>query len=486
MSVVSNLNWNEFWVLINILILKLFEDKMEFINEEKINGILADKSLTNENLQFDFIQKAKLKKGLSLEESAALLNIENPELLIELYKSAGEIKNSIYGNRLVMFAPLYLTNACVNNCLYCAFRRDNKDIDRKTLTIDEIEEEARTLIMQGQKRLLLVCGEHPKESNLDFLGKAIERIYSIDYKGNNIRRVNVNIAPLTTEEFKRLHSFQIGTYQIFQETYHYDTYLKMHPSGPKRDYAFRLHAPERAFEAGIDDLGIGALFGLTDYKFETLAMLMHADYLDSTLGVGPHTISIPRLEPAVNAPAAIQPPHAMNDRDFKKLIAVLRLAVPYTGIILSTREKPELRSDLFSVGVSQISAGSKTSPGSYKEEIQNELAQFQLGDHRSLEEVVKDVCDLGFLPSFCTACYRSGRTGDRFMELAKSGNIGKICCPNALATFKEYLLDFATEETITVGEKALHEQINNLPEFEQKRTLKMIAELESGKRDVYF
>lgn len=463
---------------------------MEFINEKLINELIADDTLKSKQLQLDIIEKAKNAGGITLEESAALLNIEDEQVLQELFTTSKQIKERIYGNRLVMFAPLYLTNACVNNCLYCAFRQDNKELIRKTLTLDEIQEEAESLIRQGQKRLLLVCGEHPKAANLDFVGAAIERIYGINFNGNNIRRVNINIAPLSTEDFKRLHSFQIGTYQIFQETYHYDTYKEMHPSGPKRDYRWRLHAPERAFEAGIDDLGIGALFGLTDYKFETLAMLMHADYLDKTLGVGPHTISIPRLEPAMNAPAAMQIPHAVDDVSFKKLIAVLRLAVPYTGIILSTREKAELRRDLFSVGVSQISAGSRTSPGSYKESElsldKHELEQFQLGDHRSLDEVVQDVCKLGYLPSFCTACYRSGRTGDRFMELAKSGNIGKICNPNALATFKEYLIDFASEETIKTGEKALKEQVENLPEHTKERTKKMIKQLEDGERDVYF
>lgn len=462
---------------------------MEFIDEKYINALIEDKSFNDKNLQLAAIEKARLRKGISLKESAILLNITNNELLDKLFSAAKEIKENIYGNRLVMFAPLYLTNACVNNCLYCAFRIDNKDIVRKTLTIDEIEQEARQLIMDGHKRLLLVCGEHPKESNLDYIGEAIKRIYGINYNGNNIRRVNVNIAPLTTEEFKKLHSFEIGTYQIFQETYHYETYTKMHPSGPKKDFAFRLHAPERAFEAGIDDLGIGALFGLTDYRFELLAMLMHAEYMEKTLGVGPHTISIPRLEPASNAPAANKIPNAVDDFAFKKIIAILRLAVPYTGIILSTREKPELRSELFSVGVSQISAGSKTTPGAYKKtdnKSNSEFGQFQLGDHRSLDQVVKDVCNLGFLPSFCTACYRSGRTGDRFMELAKTGKIGEICTPNALATFKEYLLDFASDDYSANSEKALLEQVERLPEKTKNATKKMITKLENGERDVYF
>ena len=460
---------------------------MEFIDEKLIYSLIGDETLKNKEFQKNVITKAKERKGISLKECAALLNIEDNDILEELFHSSKEIKEGIYGNRLVMFAPMYLTNACVNNCLYCAFRRDNTEISRSTLTLDEVYDDALALIKQGHKRLLLVCGEHPKESNLEYVGNAISKIYSIDYNGNNIRRVNVNIAPLTTEQFKQLHSFEIGTYQIFQETYHYDTYTKMHPSGPKKDYAFRLHAPERAFEAGIDDIGIGALYGLADYKFETLSMMMHANYLEDTLGVGPHTISIPRLEPATNAPASLQPPHAVDDLSFKKLVAVLRLAVPYTGIILSTREKPDYRRELFNVGVSQLSAGSKTSPGGNKEGEKDEaLEQFQLGDHRTLDEVVKDVTDNGYLPSFCTACYRSGRTGDRFMELAKNGNIGQICNPNALATFKEYLLDFASEDTVKKGNKALKEQVEKLSEKDKKITKKMIDKLEDGKRDVYF
>ena len=461
---------------------------MEFIDEKYINSLIEDASLKDRDLQLLIIEKAKLEKGISLSESAALLNITDNDILEKLFNAAKEIKENIYGNRLVMFAPLYLTNACVNNCLYCAFRKDNKELVRRTLTVDEVENEARQLIMDGHKRLLLVCGEHPKESNLDYVGETIKRIYSINYNGNNIRRVNVNIAPLSTEGFKKLHSFEIGTYQIFQETYHYETYSKMHPSGPKKDYVFRLHAPERAFEAGIDDLGIGALFGLTDYRFELLAMLMHAEYMEKTLGVGPHTISIPRLEPAKNAPAADCPPNAVDDLSFKKMIAILRLAVPYTGIILSTREKPELRRDLFNVGVSQISAGSKTSPGSYnkEEETDAEFGQFQLGDHRSLDEVVKDVCELGYLPSFCTACYRSGRTGDRFMELAKTGKIGHICTPNALATFKEYLMDFASNGYSEKSENELMKQVEKLPEKEKTATKRMIEKLENGERDVFF
>lgn len=462
---------------------------MNFINENLIHETLNNQDLHDKVFQSEVLEKSKLAKGLTLEESAALLNVNDSDMIEELCVAAKSVKEKIYGNRLVVFAPLYVTNLCVNNCLYCAFRKDNRELKRKTLTLDEIEREAKILVAQGQKRVLLVCGEHPKKSSVSFIGKAIEKIYSVNQNGNNIRRINVNTAPLTVEQFARLKDFGIGTYQCFQETYHFETYKQMHPSGPKSDYSWRLFAMDRALQAGIDDVGIGALFGLTDYKFETLALLMHAFDLDRKYGVGPHTISIPRLEPALNAPVSSKTLHAVDDLSFKKLIAVIRLAVPYTGIILSTRERAEVRRELFRVGVSQISAGSRTAPGSYKESQESldekYLQQFQLGDHRSLDEVVGDITMLGYMPSFCTACYRSHRTGDRFMELAKSGNIGKICVPNALTTFKEYLNDFASIETKQVGEKFLKEEIDELNGTIKKQTNKMIERIDAGERDVY-
>jgi len=463
---------------------------MDFINEGYINSLIDDDSLENEYLQRDIIKKASEAKGISLRESAALLKISSLEILEELFHTEKEIKEKIYGNRLVLFAPLYLTNLCVNNCLYCAFRKDNKELKRKTLTLDEVEEEATFLVKQGQKRILLVCGEHPKKANIDFIGEAIGRIYNINFNGNNISRINVNTAPLSLEKFEILKSFGIGTYQCFQETYHYSTYMSMHPYGPKRDYSWRLYAMDRALQAGIDDVGIGALFGLTNYEFETLALLMHAFDLDRKYGIGPHTISIPRLEPALNAPVAINPPHAVDDISFKKLIAIIRLAVPYTGIILSTRERAELRRELFALGISQISAGSRTAPGSYKESQeslkQHQLEQFQLGDHRSLDEIVRDCTTLGYMPSFCTACYRSHRTGDRFMELAKTGNIGKICVPNALSTFKEYLIDFASDETKKSAEKFFNDELEKINGSTKNKVEKMLERVDSGERDVFF
>lgn len=464
--------------------------QMEFIDEKLINSYLEDESLKNIDLQKDIINKASESKGITLKESASLLNIEDEDTLQLLYHTAKEIKEKIYGKRLVLFAPLYVTNQCVNNCLYCAFRQDNKELIRKTLTIEEIKEEATILVQQGHKRALLVAGEHPKQSALDFIGQAVDAIYSVNYNGNNIRRINVNTAPLSLEGFKTLKSFEIGTYQCFQETYHYDTYVKMHPSGPKKDYAWRLYAMDRAIQAGIDDVGIGALFGLTDYKFEALGMLNHAFNLDERFGIGPHTMSIPRLEPAHNAPLSEKPPYALDDKSFRKLIAVLRLAVPYTGLILSTRERAELRRELYELGISQISAGSRTSPGAYNESVrslkEHQMEQFQLGDHRSLEEVVADCCDLGYVPSFCTACYRSDRTGDRFMALAKSGNIGKLCTPNALATFKEYINDFASEETAEKAEKLIERELKDETDTIKRKTTEMIKRVDKGERDVFY
>ena len=463
---------------------------MEFIDEVYINSLLEDESLNDAKLQKEIIAKAKEAKGLTLKESAALLKINSPEILDDLFHTARQVKETIYGNRLVLFAPLYVTNNCVNNCLYCAFRRDNKELKRKTLTIEEVRSEIEFLVKQGHKRILVVAGEHPKKSGLDYLKEVIETIYDVKIDNGNIRRVNANTAPLSIDQFKTLKSFGIGTYQCFQETYHFETYMHMHPDGPKRDFAWRLYAMDRAIQAGIDDVGIGALFGLTDYKFETLGMLSHAFNLDNKFGIGPHTISVPRIEPALNAPVAHKPPFAVDDESFKKIIAIIRLAVPYTGIILSTREKAELRRELFKLGVSQISAGSRTSPGAYKESKESineyEMEQFQLGDHRTLDEVVRDCCGLGFLPSFCTACYRSSRTGDRFMELAKSGNIGKLCVPNALSTFKEYLDDYASEETLSAGSKFLNGEVDKLDGTTKRKTEQMLDRVIAGERDVFF
>jgi 2-iminoacetate synthase len=463
---------------------------MEFINESYIYSLLDNEKLRQPQLQKDAIIKSREAKGLTLEEAASLLNITDPEILEELFHTARIVKEKIYGNRLVLFAPLYLSNQCINNCLYCAFRKDNTKLKRKTLSVDEIREETETLVKQGHKRILMLCGEHPKKSSLEYIGEAAAAVYNVKINNGNIRRLNVNVAPMSIDDFKTLKSFGIGTYQCFQETYHYDTYLKMHPTGPKHNYIWHVYAMDRALEAGIDDVGIGALFGLTDYKFETLAMLNHAFYLDEKYGIGPHTVSVPRIEPAFNVPFSNNPPNAVDDISFKKLVAVIRLAIPYTGMILSTRERASLRRELLSVGISQISAGSRTSPGAYKESKESigerEMAQFQLGDHRTLDEVVKDCCDLGFMPSFCTACYRSSRTGDRFMELAKSGNIGKICVPNAISTFQEYVNDYASVETKNTAEIFIREEIETKESAVKKKIIGMLERVNKGERDVFF
>jgi 2-iminoacetate synthase len=463
---------------------------MEFIDEICLTSLLKDTLLNDPGLQKEIIEKSREAKGLSLRESAALLNINDNEILEELFHTAREVKEKIYGNRLVLFAPLYLSNQCVNNCLYCAFRRENNLLKRRTLSVREAVEEAEFLVKQGHKRVLIVAGEHPKKATMEYVGEVIKKIYEVNLSGANIRRINVNAAPMTVEDFRELKSFGIGTYQCFQETYHYATYTQMHPSGPKHDYSYRLYAMDRAIEAGIDDVGIGALFGLTDYKLETLGMLAHAEYLEKKFGTGPHTISVPRLEPAYNVPISENPPFAVKDTEFKKLIAVLRLSVPYTGMILSTRERAELRRELFSLGISQISAGSRTSPGSYKDSNESsgehEMEQFQLGDHRSLDEVVRDCCGLGFMPSFCTSCYRSSRTGDRFMELAKSGNIGKICVPNAISTFREYVNDFASGKTKETAEIFIANELKHLPDPIKKKAEEMVKRVNNGEHDVFF
>ncbi len=458
-----------------------------FIDEAEIVSALSDPAAADPGKQRASIEKALAGGRLGLGDTAALLAIRDGELRHRLFEAAGAIKQRIYGNRLVFFAPLYLTNRCTNNCLYCAFRRDNRELVRATLTREEIRRETETLIRQGHKRLLLVCGEHPKEASLDYVGESIRAVYGVNIGGNNIRRVNVNIAPLAAEEFRRLKSFGIGTYQCFQETYHRATYAEVHPSGRKKDYAWRLFAMDRAIEAGIDDVGIGALFGLYDYRFETLALLRHASHLEETFGgVGPHTISIPRLEPAFRAPlSSANSPWSVPDEEFKQVVAVLRLAVPYTGIILSTRENAQMRRELFGLGVSQLSAGSRTDPGGYLREDHRTAEQFQLGDTRPLEEVVRDILSLGCMPSFCTACYRSGRTGERFMRMAKSGTIGSICEPNALATFEEYLVDCAGVATREEGRETIRAELQRMENGRRERTEEMIRGIDEGKRDVF-
>ncbi len=431
------------------------------------------------------LAKARLLEGLAVDEVSRLLNVSDPTLLHELFDAARQVKETIYGKRLVLFAPLYVSNLCGNECAYCAFRARNKEIARRALTQDEIAAETRALIEQGHKRLLLVAGEAYPKQGFSYILEAIDTAYSVHSGNGEIRRINVNIAPLTVDEFRSLHERRIGTYQIFQETYHRETYAKVHLAGRKTDFDWRLGAMDRAMEGGVDDVGIGVLFGLCDWRFEILALLEHVRHLERSHGVGPHTISVPRLEPAVGSNLAEHPPHAVCDLDFRKLVAILRLAVPYTGIIMSTRESAAIRRESFALGVSQISAGSRTNPGGYADGEQRDASQFSLGDHRSLEEVIRDVTSLGYIPSFCTGCYRLGRTGADFMDLAKPGEIRQHCDPNAISTFAEYLCDYASEETRAQGFAAIEDLIQEMDEKAARTSRSLLARVRAGARDVY-
>lgn len=461
----------------------------DFIDDNKIAEILDRAQNPAPERVREIIAKALELKGLSPEEVAVLLQTEDDELIGLIFQAAHQIKEDIYGNRLVLFAPLYVANHCSNNCLYCGFRSDNKELNRVALSMEQIAREVQVLEREGHKRLLMLCGEHPTRSSLEYFMEAIATAYAVKTEhGGEIRRINVEIAPLEAMEYKKLKTTGIGTVVLFQETYSHETYKIMHPSGPKKDYAWRLTAMHRAQEGGISDVGIGALFGLYDYKYEVLGLLLHALQLEKDCGVGPHTISIPRLEPAFNAPAAIKPPHPVSDHDFKKLVAIIRMAVPYTGIILSTRENPAMRSEVFALGVSQISAGSRTNPGGYQEDRSDDFraAQFNLGDTRTLEEVVLDITERGHIPSFCTACYRLGRTGKDFMDLAKPGLIQKFCQSNAIFSFKEYLLDYASSKTRIAGEMLIGQMLAETFKTRRKKSvIDKLHQIEGGKRDIY-
>ncbi len=455
-----------------------------FIDHERIYNYLANTKPPEKKEVEEILAHARELKGISFEETEKLLLVEDNELLEEIFQTANYIKNEIYGKRLVLFAPLYVSNLCNNDCAYCGFRVSNRKLKRATLTVEQVKKEVEELVSEGHKRVLLVSGEGLGETALDYTVRCIDAIYSVKKGNGEIRRINVNIAPLSVDGFKKLKAAKIGTYQLFQETYHYPTYKKVHPRGPKSDYLYHLTAMDRAFQAGIDDVGVGILFGLYDYKFEILALLQHIKHLEKEFGLGPHTISVPRIEPANGAPLSFEPPYPVSDRDFKKIIALLRITVPYTGIILSTRETPEMRREAFSLGVSQISAGSRTNPGGYTAKEAGE--QFSLGDHRSIDEVIYDISKMGYLPSFCTACYRLGRTGLDFMDLAKPGLIKLYCLPNAITTFKEYLVDYASEKTKKVGEKLIEKMLKEIPsEKVREKTIKYLKTIENGERDVY-
>jgi len=455
------------------------------INEKKIFNTLEKHQKPDPVLIQEILNKALELEGLSAEDVATLIALDDKELLAELFHAAKKVKEAIYGNRLVIFAPLYASNTCTNNCLYCAFRTGNKELKRRTLSQAEIAAETKLLIDQGQKRILLLTGETHDQDSFQYVLDAIATIYATKSGAGKICRVNTNIAPYSVEDFRRLKAANIGTYQLFQETYHRDTYRAMHVSGKKADYDWHITAMDRAMTAGIDDVGIGALFGLADWHFEILALLQHIEHLNQKFGIGPHTISVPRLEPASGSSIATSPLHLISDQDFCKIIAILRLAVPYTGIILSTRESVAMRRQAFELGVSQISAGSRTSPGGYSEhEDEFNASQFSVGDCRNLDEVVRDIVSLGFMPSFCTACYRLGRTGESFMELAKAGKIKNMCTPNAIVTFKEYLLHYATPATRDIGEKLITKELASMSEQQKQITIKLIAKLEAGASEV--
>jgi 2-iminoacetate synthase len=461
-------------------------DTQGFIDEGEIVRVLAAPASKDAQHVRAVLAKARGLAGLGMEDVATLAAVSDPELLGEIFQTARAVKDQIYGPRLVLFAPLYVSNLCANDCTYCAFRARNKEVKRRSLSQDEIRREVEILVDQGHKRVLLVAGESYPHQGFKYVLDSIATIYSVKRGRGEIRRVNANVAPLTVEEFRALKGAGIGTYQLFQETYHHATYQGVHLAGKKKDYDWRVSAMDRAMEAGIDDVGIGILFGLADWRFEILALMQHIRHLEARFGVGPHTISVPRLEPAIGSEIASTPPHAVSDIDFRKIVAILRLAVPYTGIIMSTRETPNIRRETFALGVSQISAGSRTNPGGYAEAEANpgESSQFQLGDHRDLDEVVRDVASMGYVPSFCTGCYRLGRTGHDFMDLAKPGAIKLHCDPNALSTFTEYLEDYAGPETRKVGEALVGSTLANMDARQNEISEALVRKVKSGKRDV--
>ena len=462
----------------------------EFISHEEIQETLAyaEANKHNEALIDQIIEKAKLRKGLTHREASVLLNCDIEEKNQEIYKLAEQIKKDFYGNRIVMFAPLYLSNYCINGCVYCPYHRKNKHIARKKLTQEEIVKEVTALQDMGHKRLALEAGEDPQNNPIEYILESIKTIYSIKHKNGAIRRVNVNIAATTVEDYRKLKDAGIGTYILFQETYHKESYKKLHPTGPKSNYDYHTEAMDRAMEGGIDDVGLGVLFGLEMYRYEFAGLLMHADHLEAVHGVGPHTISVPRVKHADDIdPSAFD--NGIDDDIFAKLVACIRIAVPYTGMIISTRESKECRERVLHLGISQISGASRTSVGGYSEPEPEEenSQQFDVSDKRTLDEVVHWLMDMKYIPSFCTACYREGRTGDRFMSLCKTGQIQNCCHPNALMTLKEFLMDYAGPETRKIGEELIQSELVNIPrERTREIVVERLAKIENGERDFRF
>ena len=460
----------------------------DFINHDEIMETLsyAEANKDNRALIESLIEKAKKRKGLEHREAAVLLDCTIPDLNEEIFRLANEIKNDFYGNRIVMFAPLYLSNYCVNGCVYCPYHAKNKHIPRKKLTQDEIRQEVIALMDMGHKRLALETGEDPVNCPIDYVLESIKTVYSVKHKNGEVRRVNVNIAATTVENYRKLKEAGIGTYILFQETYNKESYLKLHPTGPKHDYDYHTEAMDRAMEGGIDDVGCGVLFGLELYRYEFTGLLMHAEHLEAVHGVGPHTISVPRIRRADDIdPSAFD--NGIDDDTFAKIVACIRIAVPYTGMIISTRESQATRERVLHLGISQISGGSRTSVGGYAEEEEEDSSQFEVSDRRSLDEVVRWLIGMGYTPSFCTACYREGRTGDRFMSLCKSGQIQNCCLPNALMTLKEYLIDYASAETKKAGDEMILREVETIPNENARRIVKERLELiEKGERDFRF
>ena len=462
----------------------------KFIDHQEILDSLAyaDAHKTDAALIDSILEKARLRKGLSHREASVLLACELEDKNQEIYALAQQIKKDFYGNRIVMFAPLYLSNYCVNGCLYCPYHAKNKHIPRKKLTQEEIRREVIALQDMGHKRLALEAGEDPVNNPLEYILESIQTIYSIKHKNGAIRRVNVNIAATSVDNYRKLKEAGIGTYILFQETYHKESYEKLHPTGPKSNYAYHTEAHDRAMQGGIDDVGLGVLFGLELYRYEFAGLLMHAEHLEAVFGVGPHTISVPRVCPADDIdPGAFD--NGISDDIFAKIVACIRVAVPYTGMIVSTRESPKVRERVLHLGISQISGGSRTSVGGYVEPEPEEesSAQFDLSDRRTLDEVVRWLMEMDYVPSFCTACYREGRTGDRFMSLCKSGQIQNCCLPNALMTLKEYLMDYAAPETRAIGEKVIARQLGNIPKEKVRQiVVERLEKIAQGERDFRF
>lgn len=463
---------------------------LDFIKDDEINSLIAKgkELVSDKELVREIIEKSKSAEGLTPEETAVLLNLEDKELIEEMFKAARQVKEKLYGKRLVVFAPLYVSNYCVNNCTYCGYKHCNDELKRKKLNKEQLIEEVKVLESLGHKRIALEAGEDPVNAPLDYILDCIKSIYSIKFDNGSIRRINVNIAATTVENYKRLKDAEIGTYILFQETYHKPTYERLHVSGPKHNYNYHTTAMHRAREAGIDDIGMGVLYGLYDYKYETLAMLMHAMDLEETTGVGPHTLSVPRIRPAENV-SLENYPYLVDDEDFKKIVAILRLAVPYAGLILSTREEPGLRDEIIALGVSQVSTGSCTGVGGYSEAYSDpeEKPQFEVGDHRSPVEMIESLMEAGYIPSYCTACYREGRTGERFMEIVKSGELYKICEANALITLKEFIDDYGTDRTREIGDKLIKKSIDEIDnESFRKSVEEKINKISNGTRDLRF